>query len=201
MLGLGLATGVGAGPRIKCWVNGDGLRECGDTVPPEYVQKGYTQLNKQAIQVARQGQAKTREDLEEEKALARLKQEEERRRKEIATADRTLLDTYNSEEDLLLAQDAQFAAIEDYIQFTEEQIKKLQVGLDNTIAEAAKLERRGQPPSEKLVAVIQSTKQQIRAFQDSIISKQKEHRALARQFEQDLKRFKMLKAGAKKDDR
>ena len=26
--------------RMKCWTNNEGVKECGDTVPPEYTQQG-----------------------------------------------------------------------------------------------------------------------------------------------------------------
>ena len=48
MVCLGLpAAAAGArapGPAIKCWVNKDGLRECGNVVPPEYAQGGHSQV-------------------------------------------------------------------------------------------------------------------------------------------------------------
>ena len=30
-----------AGAGIKCWTNNDGVRECGNAVPPEYAQQGH----------------------------------------------------------------------------------------------------------------------------------------------------------------
>ena len=29
---------------IKCWTNDDGVRECGNTVPPKYAQKAHREL-------------------------------------------------------------------------------------------------------------------------------------------------------------
>ena len=34
-----LANHVSA--RMKCWENSEGIKECGDKIPPEYIQKGY----------------------------------------------------------------------------------------------------------------------------------------------------------------
>ena len=35
--------------RMKCWKNSDGVKECGDKVPPEYTQQGYQELGKGGI--------------------------------------------------------------------------------------------------------------------------------------------------------
>ena len=32
--------------RIKCWTNNEGVRECGNAVPPEYAQKGHKEVSK-----------------------------------------------------------------------------------------------------------------------------------------------------------
>ena len=34
---------------IKCWTNKDGVRECGNAVPPEYAQQGHTVKDKQGL--------------------------------------------------------------------------------------------------------------------------------------------------------
>ena len=53
--------------RMKCWTNSDGIKECGDKVPPEYTQQGYQELGKGGIVREEKGRVKTKEELQKEK--------------------------------------------------------------------------------------------------------------------------------------
>ncbi len=46
---------------IKCWTNKDGIKECGNVVPPEYSQQETTQINKTGIVTGKTERAKTPE--------------------------------------------------------------------------------------------------------------------------------------------
>ena len=35
--------------RIKCWTNSEGVRECGNTIPPEYAQKSHEEVSEQGV--------------------------------------------------------------------------------------------------------------------------------------------------------
>ena len=75
-----LANGVNA--RMKCWTNSEGVKECGDTVPPEYTQQGYQELSKEGIVKDETKRVKTKKELEKEKEKARsVAKEKERERK------------------------------------------------------------------------------------------------------------------------
>ena len=189
---LGVAMDLSAGPQIKCWTNNEGVRECGNAVPPEYAQRGYAQLSRQGIEVARQERAKTQEELEEERRIARLKEENERQFQAAARADRALLNTFSSEQDLLLARDGQLASIEGQIRLMEEQLQKLKIHLDKAISTAAEMKRRAESPPEKLLAEINAAEQQIKQGHASIEVKRKEQETVRQRFEADLKRFREL---------
>ncbi len=67
--------------RMKCWTNSDGVKECGDKVPPEYTQQGYQEISKGGIVREEKERVKTKKELEEAKkeaaSIARKKQEQE----------------------------------------------------------------------------------------------------------------------------
>jgi hypothetical protein len=86
---------------IKCWTNGEGVRECGNAVPTEYAQQGHTVYNDHGVQVGTRQRAKSGEELAEEQRLAALQAEEKRKTEEVAKADRVLLETFSSEDDLI----------------------------------------------------------------------------------------------------
>ena len=58
--GLTLSASVQA--RMKCWTNNEGIKECGDTVPPEFAQKGHQELGKGGIVREETERAKTPEE-------------------------------------------------------------------------------------------------------------------------------------------
>ena len=61
-----------ANARMKCWTNSDGVKECGDKVPPEYTQQGYQELGKGGIVREETNRVRTKEELQKEKVEADL---------------------------------------------------------------------------------------------------------------------------------
>ncbi len=198
---LVLVTGLSPSPpahaRIKCWTNKDDIRECGNVVPPEYSQKGHEELSDQGIVVDRKERAKTPEELEEERRLAAIQAEEDRKARKKEIADRVLLDTFASEDDLVLAQDGKLAAIEQTIHVTESRIKKLQKSLNEIMSMAAEMERRGKPPADGTQNEIDAVRAQIAENRAYIKTLRKEQDAVRDAFESDLTRFKELKAAGR----
>ena len=76
MLGLAIGPGIAAakneGGKIKCWHNKDGVRECGNAVPPEYAQQQSEEKDKSGLTVKTQERAKTQEELEAERATRQV---------------------------------------------------------------------------------------------------------------------------------
>ncbi|MEE9286935.1 MAG: hypothetical protein V3W33_02545 [Gammaproteobacteria bacterium] len=198
---LVLVTGLSPSPpahaRIKCWTNKDDIRECGNVVPPEYSQKGHEELSDQGIVIDRKERAKTPEELEEERRLAAIQAEEERKATKKEIADRVLLDTFASEDDLVLARDGKLAAIEQTIHVTESRIKKLQKSLNEIMSMAAEIERRGKPPADGIQNEIDAVRAQIAENRAYIKTLRKEQDAVRDAFESDLTRFKELKAAGR----
>ena len=59
---MSLLTPITTHARFKCWTNSDGVRECGENVPPEYAQQGHEEINKLGITVDKQERAMTEEE-------------------------------------------------------------------------------------------------------------------------------------------
>lgn len=198
---LVLVTGLSPSPpahaRIKCWTNKDDIRECGNVVPPEYSQKGHEELSDQGIVVDRKERAKTPEELEEERRLVAIQAEEDRKARKKEIADRVLLDTFSSEDDLVLARDGKLAATEQTIHVTESRIKKLQKSLNEIMSMAAEMERRGKPPADGIQNEIDAVRAQIAENRAYIKTLHKEQDAVRNAFESDLTRFKELKAAGR----
>ena len=74
--GLSLSTTVHA--RLKCWTNNEGVKECGNSVPPEYAQRGHQELNKSGVVKDEKKRAKTDEELDEQKRLDEIQAEKDK---------------------------------------------------------------------------------------------------------------------------
>jgi hypothetical protein len=183
---------------IKCWTNHEGVRECGNMVPPEYAQQETRTIDKQGITTDIQERAKTPEELEAARKKAeeekRIKAEEEARRKKQAAYDRVLLSTFLSEQDIMRSRDRKLSSIDASIEITRITIDKLQEKLDGEKKRAASLERSGKPVPERSKKDIDNLKKQIAEKNNFIASKGVEKQQLIEKYDADLKRFRELKS-------
>ncbi|MDA0820902.1 MAG: hypothetical protein O3C28_00580 [Proteobacteria bacterium] len=186
-------SGMQTQAAIKCWKNHEGVRECGNAVPPEFAQQGHQEVSEGGAKVSHTKKAKSIEELEAER---RAKQEElaaQERSREQAVVDRVLLDTFSSEDDMILTRDGQIAHLESQVKLTEGHIEKLQASLEELVKEAADHERRGKAPPEKLVKQIGSLRDQLKDNKTFIETKKLEQTHIAEKFAADIERFRELK--------
>lgn len=182
---------------IKCWTNNDGVRECGNTVPPEYAQQAHREVTGTGVTVSTTSRAKTKEELrierEEAARLAAARAEEERKIRARKAKDRVLLSTFTTEEELVIAHEGQVAAIDIRIGHTEKILKQLEQTLEQLRSQAAKLERSGKTITPELETRIAKTEQQMQDRLDFIESRRVQKAALAAQFAADRDRYRELK--------
>ena len=58
---------IPAQARIVCWTNKEGVKECGDKLPPEYAESGHKELDNRGFVVDETAREKTDEEVAEEK--------------------------------------------------------------------------------------------------------------------------------------
>ena len=121
--------------RMKCWTNSDGIKECGDKVPPEYTQQGYQELGKGGIIREETDRVKTKEELQKEKFAADAKAREQKEIKNKKAHDTMLLKTFTSIDEIKVAQQQKIDAIESTIKVVKKRIIKLQYSLDDELDE------------------------------------------------------------------
>ncbi len=177
----------------KCWKNAEGVRECGNAVPPEYAQQGHETIKKGGLSVQAQGAAKTVEELREENKLKELEEVAKLEEKKREQKDRVLLDTFTSADDMELTRDGQIAHLDSQIRLTQSHIDKLQLNLDKIVDKAADVERKGDKPGDDMVANIKSVRNQITENEDFIAAKRNEQNDIRERFAADISRFKELK--------
>lgn len=181
---------------IKCWTNHQGVRECGNVVPPEYSQQRTRTVNERGITVEVQERAKTAEEVAAEERRARDEVEERKRAEERARAqaerDRVLIGTFTTEEELLASRDRKLTALEATIEVTGLSIDSLQKSMEGYKKKAADIERSGKPVPEALTRDIANLQKQIDNKRAYVGNKQKEMEALREQYARDLLRFREL---------
>jgi hypothetical protein len=191
LTGLTLPGSVQA--RMKCWTNNDGVRECGDAVPPEYAQKGHQELGKGGLVRDETERAKTEEELAEQERLDKIQAKEDRELAAQKEKDDILLKTFSNVEDIERARDERLTALEASIKLTQARSEKIQGDLDKRIQTAATAERAGNVPSEDLLKYIESLKRQLKNNETFIEGKRAEQEEIKASHAKDIAHFKKLK--------
>ena len=181
------------GARMKCWVNHEGIRECGNRVPPEYIQQGYQELDKEGIVREEMEPAKTAEELAEARRLAALKAAKQKQEAAIRTKNRVLLQTFSSVSDIERARDDRITALEAIIKLTRVRIEKIELNLNEHIKRAADSQRLGKAPAPALLDDIESLERQIGDNNRFIDQKRAEQEQIRQDHAADIERYKRLK--------
>ena len=179
--------------RIKCWTNNEGVKECGDKVPPEYSQKGHQEISTQGVVIDEQERAKTEEELEEQRKLDAIKAEQERIVAEKGKQDPILLRTFSGVDEIELTRDGKIAAIESSITLANNRNEKLQGDMDVLLGKAAEAESSGKTPSEHLIKDMESKERQISNNKKFIEGKRADQETLEQEYAKNIERFKKLK--------
>ena len=174
------------------WTDDEGKVHYGDRVPPEYSKRERKAINYQGRTIKVYEAAKTPEEKAEAKRLEELEARKEKLAKKRAIHDRSLLATYASQEDMLMARDGKMSAVESLIQLTQSRISSMQKRLLDLTEEAAKYERSGKELPLSLQRQITNLQDQITHNKNFAKDKELEMEGIKRQFESNIRRFSEL---------
>jgi hypothetical protein len=192
MLGV-LGPALSDGPKTYRWTDENGVIQYTDQIPPNQVDKGHTTLSPGGVRVEQVPPTKTIEEIQRERALDRHRAQQERLVDQQKAADRVLLRTFRSVDDLLMARDGKLAAIDVVIQVARGNIRRQQDWLRKLRTDAADLERAGKPLPQHHAEGISKTERQIRESYATIVDREQQKEAIRQDFDRDLKRFRQLK--------
>jgi hypothetical protein len=185
------------GAKLYRWVDADGKVQYSDRVPPSQRTKEHSRLDESGIEVEKVKAARSKQEVEEElareQALKRLRAEQQRLIDTQKAADRVLLRTFRSEDDIKMARDGKLTAIDVHIQVIRGNIKRLKNRLEDLQKGAADMERQGNKPSQSYLDDMTSLRQQIKDAYASIIVKERDKDTIWNNHEDDLQRFRTLK--------
>ena len=174
--------------KIKCWTNSDGVRECGNSIPPEYAQQETIEKTSSGVTTKRT------ERLAKIEARKKQRAEAKRKQRQIAL-DRVLLDTYATEDDMHLAHTQNIESIDSRINHSKDHIGKLEQTLAAMHKVAANEQRAGKEVDAKQLADINNVQSQIEAAEGDIARREREKGKLQAKYEKDLSRFRFLYGG------
>lgn len=189
------ATPVAQHNRYK-WKDAEGNPHFDDVLPEEALKLGYDVVNSNGIVVKHVDRAKTPEELKAADAEAARKAAAKRIADEQAKADQQTLAAYPTEHDLVDAQKAQLAMLDQNIHATEISLQSQEKSLTEMLAHAADLDRNGKPVPPTLQKQIDSLRRNIGQQKDYIVHKEQEKIEAGTRFETELARYRRLRDNA-----
>ncbi len=175
------------------WVDEWGNVHYSDSVPPQRIKDGHTVLNDDGVRVKSIPRAKTAEEYEREQEIERLRAEQQRLLEQQQAMDQALLNSFRSEDDIIMARDGKIAAIEVKIDVIRNNIRRYREKLSELLKQAANQERSGKAVPDHLKEKILQTELEIRDAYRSILEAEKQKESIGETFEADLERFLVLK--------
>lgn len=179
--------------RLYRWVDENGNVHYSDNVPPDQIESGHTELSEGGIRKKSVPRVKTAEELQKERELERLRNQQEELLEEQRSADQVLLETFRSEDDIRMARDGKFATIDVMILVTKNNVRRQQERLAGLRTEAGNLERTGKPIPKPLRDNITQIERAIRDAYSKIVDKEEQKKSIRTSYQEDLVRFRELK--------
>ncbi len=189
---LALASLPAGAGTIKKWVDERGVTHYGDTIPPQYLNQGSTEISAQGIvvkKIERAATAEERKALEDEKTR---QEEAQQREMEQQRRDRALLNTYTSEKEIDLARERNLQQAAVQAKSAELRIKQVEERLAKFRRQANAVTQSGKPPPADLRDDIAEAEREIQRLRESVQQKQKDMEAIRARFDGDKQRFREL---------
>jgi len=180
--------------KLYRWVDSDGVVHYGDTVPAKYAEIERQVINKHGITVDVLEAKKTEEELEEERQLAEQRKQAELQRR----ADRALLATYLSVDEIVMHRDRRVELFQAQSRVTELYLKNLQRRMDSLREEASAFRPYSTDPDAPIIdpglaAEISETRETIERHEANLERFQQDEQNIVARFDGDINRFKALK--------
>jgi hypothetical protein len=198
---LALLAGVAAGAasdtqkKLYRWVDKNGQVHYSDSIPPEYAEQDRDVLNRHGIPVGHEEGLVTPEE-------ARAKAAADKAAKDIQIQkqrDRTLLQVYQSVEEIEVLRDRRLELIEAQLTIQEQSLANMGAKHTQFEKQASRFLPRNKEPDalplpEELALDLQRSTSDIGTQQQNLEKKRLERETIRTNFGADIKRFKELKA-------
>jgi hypothetical protein len=195
LIALGLSSAALAqDAKVYKWVDKEGVTHYGDSIPAEYAELPKEVINEHGVAVGKLAGKKTPEELEaERKEQERLAAIELQRR-----ADRALLATYLSVDEILMHRDRRVELFQAQARVTELYLRNLERRMNKLQVEAANFQPYSDDPNapmidEGLADEIRKTKEIMGRHESNLEKFRSDEQQIIARFDGDISRFKLLK--------
>ena len=180
--------------RVYKWVDKDGITHYGDSIPVEYAELPKEVINDHGVAVARLAGKMT----EEEREAARLEEERLLTVELQRRADRALLATYLSVEEILMHRDRRVELFQAQARVTELYLRNLDRRMGKLRTEAANFQPYSEDPEapmidEKLAEELHKTKGIMARHERNLDKFRADEQQIIARFDGDISRFRLLK--------
>jgi hypothetical protein len=176
------------------WVDDDGIRHYGDSIPAEYADKPKDVVNEHGVIIGHIEGRKTPEQIEAQRVAQEL-----RVQKELQTrADQALLQTYISVKEIEMHRDRRIELFQAQARVTELYLRNLHRRLDQLKSEAGRYKPYSSNPEAKmvdpsLIEEIKETEGSIDRHEVNLKTFRAEEKQIKDRFQGDIHRFMALK--------
>jgi len=180
---------------IKKCKDAAGRWHYGDAAAAACSESKVTVINQQGIKKKVIDAPLTEAELKDREARKAEIEAKEQREKEQAKHDEMLLTTYSHEADIVYIRDRKVAQLDALIKASNDTLSPLRATLKRLEAQAESEKKSGEV-SEHTNKSMEQTRSQIAKHEAAIAQRRQEQAAIKSQAEQDLKRFREIKAQA-----
>ena len=195
LAGLALAALILSVPAARAatykWVDDQGVVHYTDKMPPEAINKGSVELNRQGVQIKKNEPALTPEQRRAKEAEEERARQAAKVREEIARKDRALLQSYTTESEIDLSKKRALGTIDAQMQSAQAYITTLNKRKDEIQGRVAALN--GKPPPPALEREASSINEELEKQADLIATKRKEIGVVTARYDADKQRWRELR--------
>ncbi len=194
LLALGSSAMAGEEQKVFKWEDEDGNVYYGDSVPQQFAERPKEVLNEHGVTVAELEGKKTEEQLAQEQ----IDKERLARQEQQMLADRALLSTYLSVEEIVMHRDRRIELFQAQSRVTELYLRNLERRLQELRAEASRYRPYSEDANapmidEGLAQDLRETKDTIDRHQRNLKKYESDEKQIVERFDGDIARFKTLK--------
>ena len=195
---LGLMTAWPLYAATYKWVDEKGITHYGDTIPPQYVNQGMTEMDKKGQVIRKTEPALTPDQLKAQQAELTKQKELNKQADEHRRRDLALLGTYTMEKDIDLARERNTMQIDGTIRSAKERFAGSQARLKELTTQMEFYQgkdKAGKPrtPPPEIVQELEQAKRQQAVFNATINELEKQKEEVAARFNEDKARFVEIK--------
>ena len=180
--------------KLYKWVDSEGNVQYSDKVPAEEADKAHSVIDKSGVTVQKIDRQKTKQELQEQERKKKVAEELAQKNEDQRKRDQILLDTFTTEDDIVMTRDGKIQAVQSIINVTKGSIADSRTNLESLQGQAANFEKTAKPIPKNVTDEITKVQNSIAEYESYVQFKTKEQDELRSSYGLKLDRFRELKA-------